>query len=177
MCQQDPHFTLKPRDLQRLKWFRTAEEGRGFITSLMQEYHWGHLVPGHRKDMVTWVPSGTPSFPEELGLTEVLPPLKRQKSGTKAGKRPAGREGISPRVRFQIMRRDGFRCQLCGVTAMQDDVVLEIDHIHPVKDGGTSDEENLWTLCHCCNRGKAAKQLVTVAAVRVTCAAPSPPYH
>jgi len=43
---------------------------------------------------------------------------------------------------------------------MEDDVVLEIDHIHPVKEGGTNDEGNLWTLCYCCNRGKAAKQLV-----------------
>jgi hypothetical protein len=160
MCQQDPELTLKPRDLQRLKWARTASEGRAFITALIQEYQWGHLVPGHRHDMVTWAPSGEPVFPSEVTEFDLTYRGMKLAAVPKARKRSKSREGISPRVRFQVMRRDGFRCQLCGVTAMQDDVVLEIDHIHPVKEGGTSDEENLWTLCHCCNRGKAAKQLV-----------------
>lgn len=54
--------------------------------------------------------------------------------------------------RFRILKRDGYRCQLCGRTA-QDGVTLEIDHKHPRAKGGTDDEANLWTLCWDCNRG------------------------
>lgn len=57
------------------------------------------------------------------------------------------------RTRYIIMRRDGFRCQLCGRSAT-DGVKLEIDHKHPQSQGGSDDEENLWTLCDDCNQGK-----------------------
>ena len=51
------------------------------------------------------------------------------------------------------MRRDGFRCQLCGAT-QADGVKLHVDHIIPISKGGTSDIDNLRTLCERCNRGK-----------------------
>lgn len=63
-------------------------------------------------------------------------------------------------LRFTIMQRDGFRCLLCGVAAKDDpDVRLEVDHIIPRSRGGTNDPENLWTLCHACNRGKGTHDL------------------
>ena len=55
-------------------------------------------------------------------------------------------------LRYQIMKRDGFKCVLCGATS--EDSKLEIDHIQPVIEGGNSDIENLQTLCFECNRGK-----------------------
>lgn len=54
------------------------------------------------------------------------------------------------------MKRDNFRCKLCGRSA-QDGVTLEVDHIKPVSKGGKTELNNLWTLCRDCNRGKAAK--------------------
>ena len=57
------------------------------------------------------------------------------------------------KLRYQVMRRDGFRCQLCGAT-QADGVKLHVDHIIPVSKGGTSDIGNLRTLCDRCNRGK-----------------------
>lgn len=65
------------------------------------------------------------------------------------------RKGITPRKRFTILQRDGFRCQLCGRTAEHDLVALEVDHQQPVSKGGTNDDENLWTLCRDCNQGKS----------------------
>lgn len=55
--------------------------------------------------------------------------------------------------RFLIMRRDEFRCQLCGASS-QDGARLEIDHKVPVAHGGTDEDANLWTLCSTCNKGK-----------------------
>ena len=60
---------------------------------------------------------------------------------------------VTPKQRFDILKRDGFRCQLCGATAKHR-ARLEVDHKTPVSQGGTNDPSNLWTLCFNCNRGK-----------------------
>lgn len=65
-------------------------------------------------------------------------------------------EGIKPSKRFNILHRDGFCCSLCGKSA-KDGAVLEVDHKHPKSKGGGNSEDNLWTLCWDCNRGKVAK--------------------
>ena len=68
-------------------------------------------------------------------------------------RRKAERRRVTDRLRYQIMRRDGFRCQLCGAS-QADGVKLHVDHIIPISKGGTSDERNLRTLCDRCNLGK-----------------------
>lgn len=73
----------------------------------------------------------------------------------------ANRKSLSKSKRFEIFKRDGFTCQYCG--NQPPDVVLEIDHIRPVADGGDNDDMNLITACYNCNRGKAAKVLGNVA--------------
>lgn len=56
-------------------------------------------------------------------------------------------------LRFNVFKRDSYRCQICGVSA-KDGARLEVDHVYPVSRGGTDDPENLQTLCFECNRGK-----------------------
>lgn len=68
-------------------------------------------------------------------------------------RRKAERRRVTDRLRYQIIRRDGFRCQLCGAS-QADGVKLHVDHIIPISKGGTSDERNLRTLCDRCNLGK-----------------------
>jgi 5-methylcytosine-specific restriction endonuclease McrA len=65
------------------------------------------------------------------------------------------RAGVSQRVRYRILHRDGFRCRSCG-RGPDDGVKLTIDHIVPVDWGGGNDESNLQTLCMECNEGKQA---------------------
>lgn len=60
---------------------------------------------------------------------------------------------IAKRLRYSILRRDYFKCVLCGRSA-QDGVVLHVDHIIPVSSGGVSEPYNLRTLCGDCNLGK-----------------------
>lgn len=57
-------------------------------------------------------------------------------------------------LRFAIMKRDRYRCKLCGRPASKG-VVLEVDHKVPVARGGTNNPSNLWTLCDICNSGKS----------------------
>lgn len=69
---------------------------------------------------------------------------------------PRDRTGLS--LRFSILKRDKYRCQLCGRGAI-DGVVLEIDHKVARANGGTDTPTNLWTLCFDCNRGKSDEYL------------------
>jgi len=66
------------------------------------------------------------------------------------------RKPIKPTLRFEIMKRDDYRCQMCGITA-KDGATLEIDHITPVVKGGNNDSDNLQVLCRDCNAGKGSQ--------------------
>lgn len=70
------------------------------------------------------------------------------------------RKQISTRTRFEIFKRDGFVCQYCG--SHPPSVILEVDHILPVKLGGGNDRGNLVTACEGCNRGKSAVPLSSI---------------
>jgi len=73
------------------------------------------------------------------------------------------REPIRKSVRFEVFKRDSFTCQYCGQKSP--DVVLEIDHITPVSDGGTNDILNLVTACKACNSGKSDRPLSESCAI------------
>jgi hypothetical protein len=59
---------------------------------------------------------------------------------------------IGKKLRFEVFKRDAFRCQYCGRTPPA--VTLEVDHVHPESKGGCDDIDNLLTSCFDCNRGK-----------------------
>lgn len=64
------------------------------------------------------------------------------------------RSKMSKTLRYKILERDKFECQICGRTA-KDGVKLHIDHIIPISKGGKTIESNLRTLCEDCNLGKS----------------------
>jgi hypothetical protein len=68
--------------------------------------------------------------------------------------------GLSVRTRFEVFKRDDFTCQYCG--RKSPDVVLEVDHIVPICEGGGDDVVNLRTSCWDCNHGKAGKPLFEI---------------
>lgn len=68
------------------------------------------------------------------------------------------RTPIPNTLRFAIMKRDRYRCRLCG-RAAANGRTLEIDHKTPITRGGTNDPANLWTLCTICNSGKSDSYL------------------
>lgn len=87
------------------------------------------------------------------GATIIQKPLnsKKKKVETKRTNRTA-----NLRQRFRVMKRDGFKCILCGASpANNPGIELHIDHIIPWSHGGETVEENLRTLCSNCNLGRS----------------------
>ena len=75
----------------------------------------------------------------------------------------AKRKSMPKGLRFEVFKRDAFKCQYCGRSAP--DVILEVDHIKPVASGGTNELINLVTSCRDCNRGKGKKNLSDTSTV------------
>lgn len=67
---------------------------------------------------------------------------------------------MTKKMRFDVFKRDHFTCQYCGQKPPA--VVLEVDHIHPVSNGGSNDIHNLLTACFDCNRGKSDRFLSSI---------------
>jgi hypothetical protein len=69
-------------------------------------------------------------------------------------------------LRYKVLCRDRFRCQICGRSpAKEIGVELHVDHIIPWSRGGATTEENLRVLCLDCNLGKGAKYEVVGLAI------------
>lgn len=63
---------------------------------------------------------------------------------------------VSIKMRFDIMKRDNFKCSACGRSPAKDPTVeLHADHIIPWSKGGETTMDNLQTLCSKCNIGKS----------------------
>lgn len=58
------------------------------------------------------------------------------------------------KYRFEILKRDGFKCVYCG-RSPKEGVILHVDHILPNRKGGRENPENLVTACSECNLGKS----------------------
>ena len=65
-------------------------------------------------------------------------------------------EIMTDSLRYEVLKRDGYRCKICGVSA-NEGARLEVDHIIPISKGGKTVIDNLQTLCMSCNRGKSDK--------------------
>lgn len=66
------------------------------------------------------------------------------------------RNKLGDGLRYDILKRDNFRCKICGSGA-SDGVKLHVDHIMPIAYGGKTEISNLQTLCERCNLGKSDK--------------------
>jgi hypothetical protein len=68
------------------------------------------------------------------------------------------RKTINNSIKYDVMKRDNFKCNYCGKSPATDsNVELQIDHIIPVTKGGDNHLSNLKTICKDCNIGKYDK--------------------
>lgn len=74
------------------------------------------------------------------------------------------RKPISKKLRFEVFKRDSFKCQYCGKSSP--DVILHVDHIHPVSKGGENELINLITSCVDCNLGKSDRLISDDSAIK-----------
>ena len=62
---------------------------------------------------------------------------------------------ISGSIRYNVLKRAKYRCELCG--AHEEQIALHVDHIVPRSKGGADDLSNLQALCMTCNTNKRAE--------------------
>lgn len=93
----------------------------------------------------------------EIECSEISTPTP---TSTPKKSKPQRNRNVSPRLRLKVLERDDFRCVLCGRSPVTDfGVKLQIDHVVPFSKGGTTEFENLQTLCWECNIGKGDKEV------------------
>ena len=77
---------------------------------------------------------------------------EEKRAGAHWDHRRKTREPVSGTVRYEVLSRARFRCELCGI--MDSDKALEVDHIVPKNLGGADDISNYQALCYTCNAQK-----------------------
>lgn len=93
----------------------------------------------------------------ECSLKRVQLSQSIQRNGLFIYREMAKRKAISKKTRFEVFKRDKFKCQYCGKSAPE--IVLHLDHIVPVASGGDDNLMNLITSCKDCNLGKSFREL------------------
>lgn len=101
----------------------------------------------------------------QFGIYRQLKPGEYVLTGTE--KMDVTARAMTKDVRQAVLQRYGATCQFCGRGPHDPDpynpnrhVILHIDHIVSLKDGGTNSLENLWPVCSVCNEGKKEKSLL-----------------
>jgi len=85
---------------------------------------------------------------------EVTIPISKS-SGTE-GISHKTKRNINWRLQFIVLRRDNFKCIICGKSpAKNPEVELHVDHIKAWVKGGETTLDNLQMLCSVCNIGKS----------------------
>jgi len=94
------------------------------------------------------------SFVKFMNEGEINLPIDSTKQKLSNGHKT--QRNISIRMRFLVLRRDNFKCKICGKSPATDPkIVLHVDHIIPWVKGGETVIDNLQTLCSDCNIGKS----------------------
>lgn len=93
----------------------------------------------------------------EIKYQEIIEFYNEWKNGKKyATNARIERSILNDDIRYNVLKRDNYTCQICGATA-KDGAKLHVDHIIPVSEGGKTTMSNLQTLCDRCNIGKSNK--------------------
>lgn len=74
------------------------------------------------------------------------------------------RKSMTKKTRFEVFKRDSFKCQYCGATAPE--AILVVDHIDPISKDGADEMINFITACQPCNAGKSDRKLSDNAAIQ-----------
>jgi hypothetical protein len=68
---------------------------------------------------------------------------------------------VSSRLRTQVVRRAGNRCEYCGLSQAGQEAVFHVDHVVPQSAGGPTTADNLALACVSCSLRKWARLAAT----------------
>ncbi len=104
---------------------------------------------------------------ELVAICEAKVEEYEQRRGEKIWSHRAKSAGyISGTVRYEVLKRAQFHCELCGISA--DEKALEVDHILPRNAGGTDELLNYQALCYSCNAMKRDRDDTDFRAVKAS---------
>lgn len=141
------------------EYFQNLEEvwiklGRQPRYSDMQKPLSKYVAGAYEHRFGTWR-TALERFVEHVNNGKVTSIVKLELNSNSKGKHKTKRN-ISWRLKFIVMRRDGFKCKICGRSPTTDSkIILHVDHKIPWSKGGETVLENLQTLCSKCNIGKS----------------------
>jgi hypothetical protein len=96
-----------------------------------------------KEEMADLLEPSTTTRMENIGFVhpEVLNPVALRRAPT-------------AKLRMEVLKRDDFRCRICGRRAADHvDLELHVHHVRPWAKGGLTTLSNLITLCHTCHDG------------------------
>ena len=144
-----PYFIRRFTGIQRLSR-KLGFKDIDLKDSYFPTYTFGYISPrGVKDDYHDFI----------LNIQNLNELIKYLSQKIKFKKSVAGQRALmTPKLREKIKERDGYTCQICGLSNKDEpNLLLEIDHIIPLSKGGMTTEGNLQTLCWRCNRSKGAK--------------------
>lgn len=115
---------------------------------------WG----GWRKALAAFITFINQAQPQSNGNGAIPAGAEKQPARTPGSTTVSASRTLGLALRYRVLLRDRFRCQICGRSpAKVEGVELHVDHIVPWSKGGANAENNLRALCFDCNLGKGAK--------------------
>jgi len=149
------YFNVPPYHKFQIKDFLNIVDNQNFSKVLCQE-DMNHPLAYYC--LISW---GTDEYLEAIKQKNFFFLDKFLENNTKnlnnsIDNRKQEREKLTAGLRYDILKRDNYKCQICGRT-QADGVKLHVDHIIPIAKGGKTVPENLQTLCQDCNLGKGTK--------------------
>lgn len=151
---------IEPTSTKRIKSTKTLMSVEAY-RKIEEEMYWDEIQHPVLTPVVIVVTSytsakGRNTYRKEarFEISDLKNVLKAaEKQHDYAQSREYQRSLMTPTLRYAVLKRDQFRCQICGAS-QADGVKLEVDHIMPISKGGKTEMSNLRTLCERCNRGK-----------------------
>jgi 5-methylcytosine-specific restriction endonuclease McrA len=142
---------------QRIRQFLLANVGRIVASAEIQAAAGGAVQYSRRlrelREEEGW------SIQSHNDSAELKPGQYRLLKAPPTGRKPTFERSISARLRAEVLDRNGFTCQMCGLTPGELDtttnrpVRLHVGHIKDKGLGGKDELANLRTLCSSCNQG------------------------
>ena len=165
-------LTLTADDEGRVKWstqsgfagmtkisprreLRTACPVIGYkMLELWREVGTPGLAVNCREDLAVYSLLGGNAIIEESLTREFVPTGVFSSTRIENVDSSAHRRAPTPMLRMKILKRDDYRCRICGRRAEDNtDIELHVHHFIPWSMGGLTEETNLVTLCHTCHKG------------------------